>query len=116
MALLIDFAHNPPHTWAMTYTVQDAQANLNQLLAEAEAGKHVVIEREGRPSIRLAVVDATVAAPPRKERVLGQLRGLVEYDDSAFDPLTDKELAEYGLGFMLGKKLVSEEIPGNKAG
>jgi len=109
--LVVDFTRDPPHIWPMTYTVQDAQTNLDQLFAEADAGQQVVIEREGKPSIRLAVV-AGAETPAQGserawERVLGQLRGLVEYDDSAFDPLTDEELMEHGFGFMLEKKLAS---------
>lgn len=103
--MLVDVTRNPPHTWAMTYTIQDAQINLHRLLAEAEAGEQVVIECEGKAAIRLAVVPGAETPAPRKERVLGQLRGLVEYDDSSFDPMTDEELAEYGFGFLLEKRL-----------
>ena len=34
----------------MTYTLEQARTNLAQLLAEAEQGREVVIEREGQPS------------------------------------------------------------------
>lgn len=99
----------------MTYTLEQAQSNLAQLLAEAEQGREVVIEREGMPPLRLGVTEVTEPPPPAR-RELGLYRGLVQYDDSAFDPLTDEELVEYGFGFMLDKKLVSEEIQDKKAG
>jgi len=100
----------------MTYTFHQAQTNLAQLLAEAEQGKEVVIEREGQPAIRLVVTAESGTTAPTGKRVLGQFRGLAEYDDSAFDPLSDKELVEYGFGFMLERKLVSEEAREKKAG
>jgi prevent-host-death family protein len=100
----------------MTYTLQQARTNLAQLLAEAEQGKEVVIERDGQPAVRLAVTKASSATAPTGKRVLGQFRGLAEYDDSAFDPLTEEELVEYGFGFMLERKLVSEEAQEKKAG
>jgi len=79
-SLWIDCSRNPLHTWAITNTVQDAGANLEQLLVKAEAGEQVVIERAGKPAIRLAVVLLTETPAPRKERVLGQLRGFVTAD------------------------------------
>jgi antitoxin (DNA-binding transcriptional repressor) of toxin-antitoxin stability system len=49
----------------MVYTVQHAQANLDRLLSEAGDGHEVVIEREGKPAVRLAVsefADSTAKA------------------------------------------------------
>ena len=99
----------------MTYTVQHAKTNLDQLLSEAEAGKDVFIERDGKPAIRLALTDA-VTIPLLQERILGQDRGMVEYDDSSLAALTDEELAEYGFGFLLENKLVSENAEALKTG
>ncbi|WP_216317782.1 type II toxin-antitoxin system Phd/YefM family antitoxin [Deinococcus aestuarii] len=37
--------------------VQDAKANLSQLIREAEAGETVIVTRHGKPTVRLAVVE-----------------------------------------------------------
>ena len=100
----------------MTYTVQSAKANLDLLLSEAAEGKNVVIEREGQPAVLLTIKKADEPASKNAERVFGLDRGLVEYDDSALDPLSDEELADYGFGFMLEKKLVGEKPQAQKAG
>jgi len=100
----------------MTYSLQSAQVNLDRLLSEAGEGKNVVIEREGKPTVLLAVREIDGPAPQGAERVFGLDRGLVEYEDSALDPLSDEELADYGFGFLLEKKLVGEEPQALKAG
>ncbi len=100
----------------MTYSFESAQANLAQLLSDAAEGKDVWIEREGGAPIRLAVAGAAQVNAVAGEREFGQDRGLVEYEDSALDPLSDQELAELGFGFLLEKKLVSVESDAQKAG
>jgi antitoxin (DNA-binding transcriptional repressor) of toxin-antitoxin stability system len=86
----------------MTYTFQQAQSNLAQLLAEAEQGKEVVIEREGQPAIRLAVTEVTEPAPPRGKRTFGQYAGQFQYSNDWWKPLeTDEELREYGFDIMI---------------
>jgi len=100
----------------MTYTLEQAQTNFAQLIAEVDEGKEVVIQREGGPAVRLELVKSPEQPSERGDRELGLYRGLAEYDDSALDPLTDKELVEYGFGFMLDKRLVSEEAQDKKAG
>ena len=100
----------------MTYTLQSAQANLDRLLTEAGEGHEIVIAREGRPAIRLAIVEVSQTATPAATRVFGLDRGLVEYEDSALDPLSEEELAEYGFGFMLDTKTGSDETQAPKAG
>lgn len=37
--------------------LQDAKANLSQLIREAEAGETVIVTRHGRPTVRLALVE-----------------------------------------------------------
>jgi antitoxin (DNA-binding transcriptional repressor) of toxin-antitoxin stability system len=87
----------------MTYTFQQAQFNLAQLLAEAEEGKEVVIERDEKPALRLIVMQKQLEAPPeRKQRVLGQYAGQFQYSDDWWKPLeTDEELREYGFDIMI---------------
>ncbi len=91
----------------MTYTVEEAQKDFGKLLEAAEAGKEVVIERDGKPVARLAVVEA--ASEPRKKRVLGQYAGQHHYSDDIFKPLeTDEELREYGFDIMVDGNEPSE--------
>jgi hypothetical protein len=39
-------------------------------------------------------------------RLLGAYRGKISWDEDAFDPMTDQELIESGLGYMLDAPLV----------
>lgn len=86
----------------MTYTLEQAQTNLAQLIAEAEQGKEVVIERDGKPAVRLDVTELPENPAERKPRVLGQYAGQFEYSDDWWKPLeTDEELREYGFDIMI---------------
>jgi prevent-host-death family protein len=86
----------------MAYTVHQAKTHLSRLLKEAEAGKEVIVLRGKKPVARIVPIQPS--AP--KQRVPGGFEGLVQADDSAFDPLTDEELVECGFGFMLDGQLV----------
>ena len=91
----------------MTYTVQEAQRDFARLLQEAEAGNDVVIERDGKPVVRLAAIEAPAAL--RRKRVLGKYTGLCDYSDDVFKPLeTDEELREYGFDILSGAKVIDE--------
>jgi antitoxin (DNA-binding transcriptional repressor) of toxin-antitoxin stability system len=86
----------------MTYTFQQAQTNLAQLLAEAEEGKKVVIERDGQPPIRLAVTEVIEPTPAPGKRIFGQYAGQFVYSNDWWKPLeTDEELREYGFDIMI---------------
>ncbi len=86
----------------MTYTLEQAQTNLAQLLADSEEGKEVVIEREGKPSISIVVTEVNDPVTDRKPRVPGQYAGQFVYSDDWWKPLeTDKELREYGFDIMI---------------
>jgi len=52
------------------------------------------------------IVPIQPASP--KRRVPGGFEGLVDADESAFNPLTDEELVEYGFGLMLDGELVKK--------
>ncbi len=75
----------------MKYTVHQAKSNLSRLLAEACSGKEVVIARGSQPVARLVALSSA-----SKKRVPGRLKGLISYSADAFDPLTDRELADLG--------------------
>ena len=90
----------------MAYTVHQAKTHFSRLLKEAEAGQEVIVMRGKKPVAKLVAIDE--ALPAAKRRTGGQFQGLVHSDDSAFDPLTDEELVEYGFGFMLDGKILPE--------
>ena len=78
-----------------TITTHEAKTHLSRYLAEAEKGREIIIARGKKPVAMLVPVKK-----PRKK-----LRPLVgetldppfSIPDSAFAPLTDEELKEWGL-------------------
>ncbi len=70
----------------VTVNVHEAKTHLSRLLADAEAGKDVVIARNGKPVAKL------VPYAPKGKRQFGSMKGLIELDDSFFDPLPEEEL------------------------
>lgn len=44
--------------------LQDAKANLSQLIREVEAGETVIVTRHGKPTVRLVVVEREAEAGP----------------------------------------------------
>jgi prevent-host-death family protein len=95
----------------MPYTVHQAKTHLSRLLKEAEAGQEVIVMRGDKP---VAKIVAIAPPPAGKRRVAGGYEGLIHFDDSVFDPLTDEQLVEYGFDIMLGGDLVKpgeEDVP-----
>jgi prevent-host-death family protein len=89
----------------MAYTVHQAKTHFSRLLKEAEAGKEVIVMRGKKPVAKIvAVFDPKTEELPF--RLLGAYRGKILYDDSAFAPLTDAELAELGFDDLLEGELV----------
>jgi prevent-host-death family protein len=90
----------------MAYTVHQAKTHLSRLLKQAEAGEEVVVMRGSKPVAKIvAINEPTESKPPF--RFIGAFEGLVHADDSAFDPMTDEELVEYGFECMLDGELVA---------
>jgi prevent-host-death family protein len=75
-----------------TVTVEEAQAQLPQLIEQLHPGEEVLITRDGKPVARL-VGEPKPERPPRR---LGTMRGSVLYMAPDFDaPLEDfKEYLE----------------------
>lgn len=96
----------------MGYTVHQAKTNFSRLLKEVEAGQEVIVMRGKKPVAKIVPVD-----PPEKEevpfRLLGAFRGMVSSPDGAFDPLSDQELIEMGMGYLVDAPL--ESLPGRQA-
>lgn len=89
----------------MTYTVQQAKTQFDQLLQEVEEGKTVVIARDAKPAVQLVLVEQ----PAKRQRPLGKYAGLCQYSDDIFKPLeTDEELREYGFDILADAKVLDE--------
>ena len=93
----------------MAYTVHQAKTHFSRLLKEAEAGKEVVVMRGKKPVAKLVPIGETLAeTPERNFRLMGAFRGKISWDEDAFDPMTDQELIESGLGYMLDTPLAPQ--------
>lgn len=73
----------------VTVNVHEAKTHLSRLLAQVEDGEEVVIARNGTPVARIVRLER------RKGRRFGAMKGLIEIDDSFFDPLPEEELAAW---------------------
>lgn len=71
----------------MKTTVHAAKTNLSKLIAEAEAGREVVIMRGTIPVVRLVAV-----RHPAPARVFGALAGTLAVGAAFFEPLPPAEL------------------------
>jgi prevent-host-death family protein len=67
-------------------TVHVAKTKLSQLLARVEGGETIVIARGKVPVAKL------VPMAPKAKRRFGALRGVIEIDESFFEPLPEEEL------------------------
>jgi prevent-host-death family protein len=91
----------------MVYTVHQAKTHLSRLLKEVEAGQEVIVMRGSKPVAKIVPIDQ----PPSSRRNLaGAYRGLIHWDEDAFDPMTDEELVECGLGYMLDVPLIPPPV------
>jgi prevent-host-death family protein len=86
----------------MPYTVHQAKTHLSRLLKEAEAGKEVIVTRGKKPVAKISAIESTSS---RKELAGSYAKG-VHWEEDAFDPLTDEELVQMGLGYLLDAPLV----------
>jgi prevent-host-death family protein len=99
----------------MAYTVHQAKTHFSRLLKEAEAGKEVIVMRGKKPVAKIVPIsEPSIQDPERNFRLAGAFRGKIHWDEDAFDPMTDQELIDCGLGYMLDAPLVSsrDEPPG----
>jgi prevent-host-death family protein len=92
----------------MAYTVHQAKTHFSRLLKEAEAGKEVIVTRGNKPVARIVPIEPAVQA----RRIPGGFESLAPIDETALDPLTDRELVEYGFGFMLDENPTKSEDQG----
>lgn len=71
--------------------VHEAKTQLSRLLERVEGGEEIIIARAGKPVARL------VALAQESGRTPGRLKGQIKIPDSFWDPMSDDELAEWGL-------------------
>ena len=74
-------------------SVHEAKTHLSRLLREIEAGHEVEITRRNR-------VVARIVPPkkgPKKQPLLGRMKGQFELGDAFFEPLPEEELRAWGL-------------------
>lgn len=69
-------------------TVHQAKTQLSRLIAAAEAGEDIVIARGDKPVVRLTLVQ-DAGKPSRKP---GRLKGIIGFDESFFDPMSEEDL------------------------
>jgi prevent-host-death family protein len=91
----------------MAYTVHQAKTHFSRLLKEAEAGKEIIVTRGKKPVAKIVAINQPADdSAEARFRLLGAYRGKISWTKDAFDPMTDEELAESGMGYMLDAPLV----------
>ena len=79
----------------LTITTQEAESGISRYLAAVESGEEVLISRDKIPVAKLVPVEHP--ARPQRPKVGEILGEPFEFPASAFAPLTDEELKEWGL-------------------
>jgi prevent-host-death family protein len=91
----------------MPYTVHQAKTHFSRLLKEAEAGEEVIVMRGSTPVAKIVPIMETAETKPELPfRLIGAYRDKISWQDDAFDPMTDEELVEAGLGYLAEAPLV----------
>lgn len=85
-----------------SYTVHQAKTHFSRLLKDAEAGQEVIVMRGETPVAKIVPIKAVAS---RKE-LAGAYAKPGHFDEDAFDPMTDEELIQCGLGYLLDAPLV----------
>jgi len=86
----------------MAYTVHQAKTQFSRLLKDAEDGKEVIVTRGKKPVAKIVPIEE----PASRKDLAGAYARDIHWDDDAFDPLTDEELVQMGLGYLLDVPLV----------
>ncbi len=80
---------------ASSVALSEAREHLGELLDRAERGEEIVIERQGRPAMKLVPVAAKEPAPAR--RIGGQNLLGITYIAPDFDtPMGEEDLKDWG--------------------
>jgi len=70
-----------------TVTVHEAKTHLSRLIADALAGKEVIIARGKEPVVKIVPIEKKFKRTP------GTLKGKIDIGPEFFEPLSDEELA-----------------------
>lgn len=71
-------------------TIHVAKTNLSKLIAKAEAGEEIIIYRGDKPAAKLVSANDVKKVLPN--RGFGNLKGVIEFHDTFFDPLPEHML------------------------
>ena len=74
-------------------TLEEAQANLPELIAETEAGEEIVITRGNKPVAKIAAISAARQSMPPASSLLGLLKGKIVFHEGWED--TPEEFKQY---------------------
>jgi len=76
----------------LTFSVEDAQSQLRDLLAMALKGGEVIIAEDEKPMVRLVPVEAIESefVSSEKKRIFGLHRGQIWVSEDFDDPLPDE--------------------------
>ncbi|CAN5473680.1 type II toxin-antitoxin system prevent-host-death family antitoxin [soil metagenome] len=78
-----------------TITTHEAKTHLSRYLAAVEAGEEFIIARGSKPVAKLVQF---IPEPKRRRPKVGETFGpTVKIPDDALAPMTDEELAEWGI-------------------
>lgn len=81
---------------ASSVALNEAREHLAELLDRAEGGEEILIEREGRPAMKIVPVAAET--PKAGKRIFGQnLLGITYISPDFDDPMSEEELKEWGM-------------------
>jgi antitoxin (DNA-binding transcriptional repressor) of toxin-antitoxin stability system len=83
-----------------TVNIAQAQEDLSQLIDEAAKGESFVIERDGKPLVKVVAVEAPpaeVTGEPKTKRRIGFLKGQISVPDD-FDTMFAREIEEMFYG------------------
>jgi prevent-host-death family protein len=86
----------------MAYTVHQAKTHFSRLLKEAESGQEVIVTRGKKPVAKIVPVKEVSS----RRELAGAYPKPTHWDDDAFRPMTDEELIQCGLGYLLDAPLV----------
>lgn len=93
-----------------TITTQQAKTHLARYLAEVEQGKEYVIARGKKAVARLVPIMPMEPTRQTTRPKVGDIEGEpFAFPDSAFAPLTESELEEWGLGQSVAVKPAAQK-------
>ncbi len=80
-------------TWKPIFNIHQAKTHFSQVLSRVESGEEVIIARAGKPVARLV----RIKPEKPKKRPTGIYRGKIWMAPDWDAPMTDEELAEWGI-------------------